>query len=482
MNSKLPQYPVMIPGANTTDGVLEVTAPFDGSLIATVDTADWKAVDKALQTAHDLFLDRDHWLTPTQRIDILKKTAAMMSERAEELAVEAAREGGKPLIDSRVEVARAIDGVNLCMRFLQSDAGEEIPMDINAASAQRMAFTRKEPIGVVVAVSAFNHPLNLIVHQVGPAVATGCPVIIKPAEDTPLSCFRFVEMLRAAGLPQAWCQSFIVEDLEVATRLVADARVAFFSFIGSARVGWMLRSKLAPGTRCALEHGGVAPVIFAADADRCEALPLLAKGGFYHAGQVCVSVQRVFAHSSIAMEVAEELAKIAKTLKVGDPTRADTEVGPLIRHREVDRVHEWVREAKAAGGNVLAGGAKLSGSCYAPTVLFEPPDDAKVSTLEIFGPVVCVYPYSELDEAISRANALPYAFQAAVFTRDLDTALRAYSRLAGSAIMVNDHTAFRVDWMPFAGIKQSGLGVGGIPYTMHDMQIEKLLVLRSKVL
>ena len=482
MNSKLPHYPVMIPSANTTDGVLEVTAPFDGSLIATVDTADWKAADKALQTAHDLFLDRDHWLTPTQRIDILKKTAAMMSERAEELAVEAAREGGKPLIDSRVEVARAIDGVNLCIRFLQSDVGEEIPMDINAASAQRMAFTRKEPIGVVVAVSAFNHPLNLIVHQVGPAVATGCPVIIKPAEDTPLSCFRFVEMLRAAGLPQAWCQSFIVEDLEVATRLVADARVAFFSFIGSARVGWMLRSKLAPGTRCALEHGGAAPVIFAADADRCEALPLLAKGGFYHAGQVCVSVQRVFTHSSIAMEVAEELAKIAKALKVGDPTLADTEVGPLIREREVDRVHEWVREAKAAGGNVLAGGAKLSGSCYTPTVLYEPPDDAKVSTLEIFGPVVCVYPYSELDEAISRANALPYAFQAAVFTRDLDTALRAYSRLAGSAIMVNDHTAFRVDWMPFAGIKQSGLGVGGIPYTMHDMQIEKLLVLRSKVL
>ncbi|MFB3082686.1 MAG: aldehyde dehydrogenase family protein [Gammaproteobacteria bacterium] len=482
MNSKLPHYPVMIPSANTTDGVLEVTAPFDGSLIATVDTADWKAADKALQTAHDLFLDRDHWLTPTQRIDILKKTAAMMSERAEELAVEAAREGGKPLIDSRVEVARAIDGVNLCIRFLQSDAGEEIPMDINAASAQRMVFTRKEPIGVVVGVSAFNHPLNLIVHQVGPAVATGCPVIIKPAEDTPLSCFRFVEMLRAAGLPQAWCQSFIVEDLDVATRLVADARVGFFSFIGSARVGWMLRSKLAPGTRCALEHGGAAPVIFAADADRCEALPLLAKGGFYHAGQVCVSVQRVFAHSSIAMEVAEELAKIAKALKVGDPTRADTEVGPLIREREVDRVHEWVREAKAAGGNVLSGGAKLSGSCYAPTVLFEPPDDAKVSTLEIFGPVVCVYPYSELDEAISRANALPYAFQAAVFTRDLDTALRAYSRLAGSAIMVNDHTAFRVDWMPFAGIKQSGLGVGGIPYTMHDMQIEKLLVLRSKVL
>ncbi|MFQ5760185.1 MAG: aldehyde dehydrogenase family protein, partial [Acidiferrobacterales bacterium] len=401
---------------------------------------------------------------------------------AEELAIEAAREGGKPLIDSRVEAARAIDSVKICIETLRTEGGTEIPMNVNAASLGRMAFTQTEPIGVVVAVSAFNHPLNLIAHQVGPAVAVGCPVIVKPAEDTPLSCFRFVQILREAGLPEECCQTLTVNDLDVASQLVTDPRVGFFSFIGSARVGWMLRSKLAPGTRCALEHGGAAPVIMAADADLDSALPLLAKGGFYHAGQVCVSVQRVFAHSSIARRVADGLAELANRVKVGDPTLPDVEAGPLIRHAEVERVGAWVDEAVKSGARLLCGGEQLSASCYAPTVLYEPPMDSKVSTLEIFGPVVCVYSYEDIDEAIARANALPYAFHAAVFTRTLDTALRAYRRLDASAIMINDHTAFRVDWMPFAGLHQSGLGVGGIPHTMKDMQIEKMMLIRSQEL
>lgn len=355
-------------------------------------------------------------------------------------------------------------------------------MERNAASLGVIALTRREPIGVVVAASAFNHPLNLIVHQVGPAVATGCPVIIKPAEATPLSGYRFVEILREAGLPEEWCQALVVSDLDVAGALITDPRVAFFSFIGSAKVGWMLRSRLAPGTRCALEHGGAAPVIVAADADLEGALPRLAKGGLYHAGQVCVSVQRVFAHEDVARDVAGRLAELAGAMPVGDPTREETEVGPLIRPSEVERVAEWVREAAEGGAEVLTGGEPISDSCYRPTVLYDPPGDARVSTMEIFGPVICVYPFREMDDAIARANALPYAFQAAVFTRDIDTAVRAADRLDASAVMINEHTAFRVDWMPFAGLKQSGLGVGGIRYTMRDMQIEKLLVLRSAAL
>ncbi|TDI93216.1 MAG: aldehyde dehydrogenase family protein [Caldithrix sp.] len=469
----------MIPGATTNDGELEVFAPFDRSLIATAAAADSKAVEKALETASRLFRDRSAWLKPCQRIAILDKAAAIMTERADELAVEAAREGGKPLIDSKVEVTRAIDGVKNCIEVLRTEGGQEIPMNLNPASAGRVAFTRKQPIGVVVAVSAFNHPLNLIVHQVGPAVATGCPVIIKPAEDTPLSCFRFVNILREAGLPEEWCQSLVVKDLDVATQLVSDPRVSFFSFIGSARVGWMLRSKLAPGTRCALEHGGVAPVIVAADADLDNALPLLAKGGFYHAGQVCVSVQRIFAHESVVKELVERLADAAKALKIGDPTLADTEVGPLIRPAEVNRVEEWVNEAVDAGADLIAGGRRISDTCYECTVLLNPPSEVKVSQLEVFGPVICVYAYSDIDQAIAQANAIPYAFQAAVFTRDIDTALRVSTRLDASAVMVNDHSAFRVDWMPFAGLKQSGLAVGGIPFTMHDMQIEKMTVWRS---
>jgi len=479
----MPQnFPLMIPGATTNDGELEVFAPFDRSLIATATAADSKAVEKALDTASRLFRDRDAWLQPCERIEILDKTAAIMTERADELAVEAAREGGKPLIDSRVEVARAIDGVKNCIEVLRTEGGKEIPMNLNPASAGRVAFTRKQPMGVVVAVSAFNHPLNLIVHQVGPAVATGCPVIVKPAEDTPLSCFRFVNILREAGLPEEWCQSLIAKDLNVATQLVTDPRVSFFSFIGSARVGWMLRSKLAPGARCTLEHGGAAPVIVAADADLDDVLPLLTKGGFYHAGQVCVSVQRVFAHESVVKELVNRLADSAKALKIGDPTLEDTEVGPLIRPAEVNRVEEWVTEAVDAKANLLTGGRRISDTCFECTVLLNPPGDVKVSQLEVFGPVICVYTYSDIDQAIAQANAVPYAFQAAVFTRDIDTALRASTRLDASAVMVNDHSAFRVDWMPFAGIKQSGLAVGGIPYTMNDMQIEKMTVWRSEEL
>ena len=475
-------FSIMVPGANSKDSLLEVYAPYDNELIATVDTADSSVVKQALTTATSLYQNRDSWLPAEQRIHILEKTTSLMIERQEVLAIEAAREGGKPLLDSRVEVARAIDGVKLCIETLRTESGREIPMGLNTASNNRLAFTRKEPIGVVVAVSAFNHPLNLIVHQVTPAIASGCPVIVKPAEDTPLSCFRFVEILREAGLPDEWCQAFVVSDLDVATQLVTDECVDFFTFIGSGKVGWMLRSKLSPGTRCALEHGGAAPVIVAEDADIEEALPLLAKGGFYHAGQVCVSVQRIFAHHTVAKNLAQAIANIGEQYTVGDPTLAETDIGPLIRHAETDRVEVWVNEAIKEGAELISGGSKLSDSCYRCTVLYNPSNASKVSQMEIFGPVICVYPYEDIDVAIDQANALPFSFQASVFTRDIDKAMRVSKKINASAVMVNDHTAFRVDWMPFAGLKQSGLGVGGIPYTMEDMQIDKMTVLRSKEL
>ena len=272
----------------------------------------------------------------------------------------------------------------------------------------------------------------------------------------------------------------MTDSIEVAEKLVTDSRVGFFSFIGSAKVGWMLRSKLAPGTRCALEHGGAAPVVVAEDADLSDAIPILAKGGFYHAGQVCVSVQRVFVHESLAQTLAEQLATTAAALVTGDPAEEATEVGPLIRSGEVDRVESWVNEAVAQGATLLTGGQRISDSLYAPTVLFNPPGDALVSQREIFGPVVCVYSYQDIDEAIQRANSLPVAFQAAVFTESINTAMYASQQLDASAVMVNDHTAFRVDWMPFAGLKESGHGVGGIPYSYEEMQVEKMIAIKIK--
>ena len=460
-------------------GKLDVTSPFDGRLLATVDTSGVHQVEAALDTAHALFRDRSGWLSIPERVAILQRTAALMETQKSELAKLAASEGGKPLQDSAAEVTRAIDGLHLCIETLRGHQGEHIPVATTPATMGRVAFTQKEPVGVVVAVSAFNHPLNLIVHQVAPAVATGCPVVVKPAGDTPLSCLRFAELLREAGLPAPWCQVIIAETNETAEKLVTDSRVGFFSFIGSAKIGWMLRSKLAPGTRCALEHGGAAPVFLLDDFEFDTTVAAVLKGGFYHAGQVCVSVQRLFAPRQQSRSFAIALATRANNLRVGDPGNETTEVGPLIRAAEVDRVAEWVDEAVAAGAELLCGGKRLDNNCYAPTVLLDPPQDVRVSTQEIFAPVVCVYSYDDLHKAVDQANSLPTAFQAAVFGKDISHIMQTARSIDASAIMINDHSAFRDDVMPFAGLRESGLGVGGIPYTMHDMQIDKMMVINN---
>ena len=456
---------------------LEVINPFDGTPVGQVPMNTGADVERMLQTAEALYRDRQGWLPAHRRIEILERASEIMNGRFEELALLIASEGGKPLMDARVEVKRAVDGVKLCAKELLYLRGEQIPMDLTAAGAGRMAYTFREPIGPVVAISAFNHPLNLIVHQVTPAVAVGCPVIIKPADDTPLSALAYVQILHEAGLPPEWCQ-FIATDIPTAERLVTDHRVGFFSFIGSAKVGWMLRSKLAPGTRCALEHGGAAPVIVDQSADIDKMLPSLVKGGFYHAGQVCVSVQRVLAPRAMAEDLAQRIADAASKLTVGNAIHEDTEVGPLIRPREVDRVEQWVNEARDGGAKVVTGGDRLGHTTYAPTVLLDPPADAKVSHSEIFGPVVNVHSYDSLDQAIAMSNALPFAFQSSVFTSNIDVAMRCVREIEAAAVMVNDHTAFRVDWMPFAGHQHSGYGTGGMRYTMEDMAEEKLVVIK----
>ncbi|MEE9330839.1 MAG: aldehyde dehydrogenase family protein [Methylophilaceae bacterium] len=459
--------------------MLEVTSPFDGSLIETIAMQDANDAEMMLKKAAALFKNRNGWLEHHERASVLKKLASLVESEAEDFAMLIAKEGGKPLTDARIEVARAIDGIHLAVKELSHVVrGEEIPMGHTAASEGRKAYTTYEPIGVVVAVSAFNHPLNLIVHQVVPAIAVGCPVIVKPAASTPLNCARFVALVQEAGLPKGWCQ-LCVCDNDVSEILVTSDKINFFTFIGSAKVGWWLKSKLAPGVRCALEHGGAAPVIVDQTANMKKTIPSMLKGGFYHAGQVCVSVQRVFVHETILDHITKLLVDGATTLKVGDPTLPETEVGPLILPREVDRVHAWVTEAVESGAKLLAGGKKLSEMTYSPTILLNPPENAKVSTMEIFGPVVCVYSYTDHLDAIERANSLEVAFQAAVYTEDLAFANDCIKRLDATAVMVNDHTAFRVDWMPFAGRKSSGYGVGGIGYTMHDMVQIKMVVINE---
>ena len=296
-----------------------------------------------------------------------------------------------------------------------------------------------------------------------------------------MSAIRLVEILEEAGLPKGWAQA-VVCDRRGGELLATSTKTNFLTFIGSGPVGWYLNSKVSPGTRVALEHGGVAPVIVEPDADIADMIPALAKGGFYHAGQVCVSVQRIYVHESIFDEVANKLANVASKLVVGDQLDPKTEVGPLINNDEVNRVEEWVNDAVAKGAKILTGGKRIGASCFEPTVILNPSEDAIISQKEIFGPVVCIYSYKTLDEAIARANSLEVSFQAAVFTKNIDTALKAVKRLNATAVMVNDHTAFRVDWMPFGGARISGLGMGGIPYSMEEMSNEKMMVIKSPVL
>jgi acyl-CoA reductase-like NAD-dependent aldehyde dehydrogenase len=461
--------------------MLQIFAPYDRRLIKEIPLATKEDADQLLSNAYSLFNNQSEWLPAPQKIAILERTAAIMRFRMEELTNMAAEEGGKPYVDSKAEIERAINGVQLAIQTIGQLNGHQIPMGINKASENRIAFTTREPIGVVLSICAFNHPLNLVIHQTVTAIATGCPVVIKPASTTPLSCLNFISILKEAGLPDGWCESIVCSN-EIAERMATDPRISYLSFIGSAKVGWHLRSKLAPGTRCALEHGGAAPVIVEKDADTSELIPALLKGGFYHAGQVCVSVQRIFIHEDICDNIATLLSEGAKKLVVGNPLDRSTEVGPLILPKEVDRVHEWVTEAITKGAKLLCGGQKISNTCYEPTVLLNPPQDVRISTLEVFGPVVCIYSFSERKEAIRLANSLNLHFQASVFTKNIDVAMECVKALNASAVMVNDHTAFRTDWMPFGGRDASGLGMGGIPYTMQEMTREKLIVIKSRTL
>lgn len=455
-----------------------VINPWSQEIVARLNYQSKAEAFEALERAHRCYQARDGWLSPARRIEILRRFAELCRAQYDLIVDTAVREGGKPLLDTRAEVTRALNGVEVAIAAISRLHGREIPMGVNAASQHRFAHTYYEARGVVLAISAFNHPFNLIIHQVVTAVAAGCPVLVKPASSTPLSCQKAVELLHEAGLPRDWCQMLLLPG-QVAQELVQDPRVSFLSFIGSAEVGWKLRSLLSPGATCALEHGGVAPVIMDQSANFEAAIEPLVKGAFYHAGQVCVSVQRIYLPRTKIAAFAEAFVARVRQLKTADPLSEQSEVGPMISPAELGRVDQWVQEAIDKGATCLCGGKAMSEVAYEPTVLLDPPEDCRISTDEVFGPVVALYSYDTLDEAIARANALDLDFQAAVFAQDLDVALYASRRLEAMAVMVNDHTAFRVDWMPFGGHRQSGLGVGGIEHSIKDMSLERLVVFKS---
>ncbi len=457
---------------------LVIKSPYDRSVVGSVVKVSKEDANKLLQNAYILSRDKSKHLFPHERIAILEKLVLLLKEDENTFAMLIAKEGGKPLIDAKVEVSRAIDGIKLAIReMMHVIKGEEIPMGYSKSSENRLAFTVREPIGVVLAISAFNHPLNLIVHQVIPAVAVGCPVLIKPAGATALTCLQFVKLLHEAGLPEQWCVC-VPCDVTVAEFLVSDSRVSFFSFIGSSEIGWHLRNKLAQGTRYALEHGGVAPVIVDKDIEDIDlVVSSIVKGAYYHAGQVCISTKRVYIHNDMMRVMSAKITDAVSKLKIGDPCLIETQVGPLINEKEVVRVAEWVKEAVSEGATLLCGGNKISDTLYQATLLLEPSKNSKVSTKEVFGPVLCLYAYDDIDQAISWANSLDLPFQGALFSKNINTITKVYKNLDCAAVIINDHSAFRVDWMPFAGRRSTGHGIGGIGHTMHEMTVHKMIVI-----
>lgn len=455
----------------------DVLSPFDGTKISRVallsEAQALASLAQLNKTFRESRMPKNH-----ERIAILKKAAYLIESRAESFADLIAFEGGKPLKDARVEVARAVNSIELAADEALRLAGREVPMRGTKAAMGHIAFTYPEPIGVVYAISAFNHPLNLIAHQVAPAIAVGCPVLVKPAIETPLSCLHLLDTLYEAGLPVDMAQPLLCTT-DVAEKIARSQNIAFLSFIGSSKVGWHLRSVLAPGTRVSLEHGGSAPVIIDESADLSKLIPTLVRAAFYHSGQVCVSAQRIFIHRSIRGQFTELFLKAVGELKTGDPRKEETDCGPIIRKKDLERIDSWVQEAVGSGAMLLAGGRKLSDSLYAPTVLTDVPLKEKIIVEEVFGPVVSLISVDSLDQAIEFANAVPWRFQASIFTRDLESAMQAGRRLQASSVMINEGPAFRVDWMPFRGDKASGYGTGGIEFTMRDMTIEKMLVIKS---
>lgn len=454
--------------------MLDVVQPGTGRVIERLPLESREQASVRLQTA--LQAHQQRAAQPLhERLHILGKTAALLETQRDSLAVLIATEGGKPLNDARVEVTRALDGFQIAMRDLQHLHGHAVPMGLTAASEGRATMSWRDPIGVELAISAFNHPLNLAVHQIIPAVAVGTPVLFKPSPKTPLSGLHLLQCLHACGLNPDMAQPLLIDDTTL-LELVSDRRIAHVSFIGASGVGWEIRRRIANGTRICLEHGGIAPCIIDDDVQLERMIPSLARGAFYHAGQVCVSTQRIYVPGGRASEVAQALAAAAEALVVGQATELSTEVGPLIRPESVQRVRAVVREAISQGARCLTGGEPLSEWFYPPTVLLNPPDSASVSRDEVFGPVVCVYDADDLDAAIHRANQTRYAFQASIFTNRVNNALKASRQLEASTVLINDHTAFRTDWMPFAGRGESGLGDGGIGYSMHALTQSRTVI------
>ena len=456
-----------------SDDVMEVRFPYDGSVVGAVSMASASDMEDAMAAAARGF-EVTRRLPSHRRSEILNDIVRLLRERFDEVVEAMILEGGKNRKTALGETARALETLKVSSEEARRIGGEVFSIDWTAAGENRQGFTRRQPVGPVLGITPFNYPVNLACHKLGPAIAAGNPIIIKPAEKTPLSSVILAEIVLEAGFPpeafsmlNAWGP-----DTEI---MVTDPRIAMISFTGSGRVGWALKSK-AGQKKVTLELGGNAGVIVHDDANLADAAGQAAAGAFANAGQNCISVQRLLIQRGIFEDFTDLFVDQVQALKLGDPRDPDVDIGPMISPADAERAEAWVEEARKAGASVLLGGER-DGCMFPPTVMSETTKEMRVNCEEVFAPIVTVSPYETWDDAVAIINDSPYGLQAGVFTSDIKRVMDAWERVEVGGLHINNVSTFRVDHMPYGGVKASGYGREGIRYAIEDMTELRLMTL-----
>jgi len=456
--------------------IVEIKAPYDGNVIANVFQGRREHAEAAIKAAVKAF-GTTRRLPAFERQRVLRRVAQTISERKQEFSRTLAQEAGKPIKAARTEVERAIFTFTVAAEESTRIYGEYLPLDWQEFTAGRWGIVRRFPLGPLAGIAPFNFPLNLVAHKVAPAIAAGCSMVLKPAPQTPLSALLLAEAVQQAGWPDGGLNVLPLSN-EDAGLLVTDERIKLISFTGSAAVGWRIKRN-AGKKRVILELGGNAGVIVHSDADLQYAADRCVAGGFAYAGQTCISVQRILVERSVYGKFTDLLLDGVKKLKIGDPLEEATDLGPLIRESDAARATDWVQEAVRSGARLLYGGHR-NGSALEPTVLTGTRTEMKVNCQEIFAPVVTVDAYDHFDDAVRQVNSSPYGLQAGIFTRDAKLLFNAYEEIEVGGLIAGDVPAFRIDHMPYGGIKDSGLGREGLRYAIEEMTEPKLLVMNLR--
>lgn len=456
--------------------IVEVRAPYDGSVIGRVFQGRREHAEAAIAASVKAF-GTTRRLPAFERQRVLRRIADGILDRRDEFSRTLAQEAGKPIKNARLEVERAVFTFNVAAEETVRGYGEYLPLDWQQSTAGRWGIIKRFPLGPVAGITPFNFPLNLVSHKVAPAIAAGCSMVLKPAPQTPLSSLLLAEVIQQAGWPDGGFNVVLLSN-EDSGLLVTDERIKLISFTGSAAVGWAIKNN-AGKKKVVLELGGNSGVIVHRDADLAYAVERCVTGGFSYAGQACISVQRILVEQSVFGKFTELLVEGVKKLKVGDPLDETSDLGPLIRESDAIRAHDWVQEAIRSGARLLCGGHR-TGSLLEPTVLTSTKPTMKVNCQEIFAPVVTVEPYPDFDSALKQINNSPYGLQAGLFTRDAKLIFQAYEELEVGGLIAGDVPTFRVDHMPYGGVKDSGFGREGLRDAIQDMTEPKLLVMNLR--